>query len=293
MAVTASITPGAVVTENSKITVSLLNQIANPTVDLSGSIQGLSLGNNAVYDANVNASAAIQFSKLATLSTGQLIVGNAGTPTAATISGDVTVAADGVVTIADNAVTAAKLAVGAALPTGSITQYAGSATPSGWLLANGDATLNTFTYKDLHAVISNTYGGTAYEAGVTDQDGVSTTFTLPDLRGRIPVGVGQQTSGKWDSAEEDYSGSGTNFALAATGGTEDHKLLEAEIPSHDHGMPTGSNQMRTTTNTSGGTNDNATSGGGSVGKETFTAFGGTSTHNNLQPYIALNYIIKT
>jgi len=113
MAVTASITPGAVVTENSKITVSLLNQIANPTVDLSGSIQGLSLGNNAVYDANVNASAAIQFSKLATLNTGQILVGNAGVPTAADLSGDATIAADGAVTIANDAINAAKLADGA------------------------------------------------------------------------------------------------------------------------------------------------------------------------------------
>ena len=110
MAVTASITPGAVVTENSKITVSLLNQIANPTVDLSGSIQGLSLGNNAVYDANVNASAAIQFSKLATLNTGQILVGNAGVPTAADLSGDATIANDGAVTIANDAVTQAKIA---------------------------------------------------------------------------------------------------------------------------------------------------------------------------------------
>tara|TARA_B100000073_G_scaffold343885_1_gene349590 strand:- start:659 stop:1510 length:852 start_codon:yes stop_codon:yes gene_type:complete len=264
--------------------------------DLNSLLDDAVINNNAITTAKLDDSACttakipddnVTYAKIQNVATANRVLGSTS---ADGVISEIQVATD---MIADNAVTAAKLAVGAALPTGSITQYAGSSAPDGWLLANGDATLNTFTYKDLHAVISNTYGGTAYEAGVTDQDGVSTTFTLPDLRGRIPVGVGQQTSGKWDSAEEDYSGSGTNFALAATGGTEDHKLLEAEIPSHDHGMPTTTDGMRTTTNTSGGNNDNATSGGGYVGKETFTAFGGTSTHNNLQPYIALNYIIKT
>lgn len=175
------------------------------------------------------------------------------------------------------------------VPTGALTQYAGGSAPNGWLVCDG-STVSRSTYSDLHALLKDVGGTDNYAYG--NGDG-STTFTLPDLRGRIPVGVGQQTSGKWDSSAEDYSGSGTNFALAATGGTEDHKLLEAEIPSHDHGMPTGTNEMRTTTNTLGGTNDNAGSGGGAVGLDTFEAFGGTSSHNNLQPYIALNYIIKT
>tara|TARA_Y100001938_G_C8087638_1_gene433012 strand:- start:2212 stop:3063 length:852 start_codon:yes stop_codon:yes gene_type:complete len=264
--------------------------------DLNSLLDDAVINNNAVTDAKLADSACttakipddnVTYAKIQNVATANRVLGSTS---ADGVISEIQVATD---MIADNAVTAAKLAVGAALPTGSITQYAGLSAPDGWLLANGDATLNTFTYKDLHAIISNTYGGTAYSAGVTDQDGVSTTFTLPDLRGRIPVGVGQQTSGKWDSAEEDYSGSGTNFALAATGGTEDHKLLEAEIPSHDHGMPTGTNDIRTTTNTLGGNNDHANSGGGNVGKDTFEAFGGTSSHNNLQPYIALNYIIKT
>ena len=289
------LTGGTTFTSGQSVTHGDLNNLVGNATINDNAVVTAKINNSAVttakiLDANVTtakvADDAVTYAKIQDTATDNRLLGAA---TAGEV-GEVQVATD---MIADNAVTAAKLAVGAALPTGSVTQYAGSSAPDGWLLANGDATLNTFTYKDLHAVISNTYGGTAYEAGVTDQDGVSTTFTLPDLRGRIPVGVGQQTSGKWDSSAEDYSGSGTNFALEATGGTEDHKLLEAEIPSHDHGMPTGTNDIRTTTNTLGGTNDNAGSGGGSVGKDTFEAFGGTSSHNNLQPYIALNYIIKT
>ena len=93
----------------------------------------------------------------------------------------------GTANIADGAVTAAKLAVGAAFVSGMVMSYAGTSAPTGWQFCYGQA-LNTFTYKDLHAAISNTYGGTAYTAGVTDQSGATTTFNVPDLRGRVVAG---------------------------------------------------------------------------------------------------------
>jgi len=71
------------------------------------------LAAGSVTNTEIATSAAIQHDKLAALSTGQLIVGNAGTPTATTVSGDVTIAADGAVTIANDAINAAKLADGA------------------------------------------------------------------------------------------------------------------------------------------------------------------------------------
>lgn len=258
--------------------------------DLNSMLDDAVINNNAITTAKLDDSACttvkipddnVTYAKIQNVETANRVLGSTS---ADGVISEVQVATD---MIADNAVTAAKLASGAALPTGSVTQYAGSSAPSGWLLANGDATLNTFTYKDLHAVISNTYGGTAYSAGVTDQDGVSTTFTLPDLRGRIPVGVGQQTSGKWDSSAEDYSASGTDFALAASGGTEDHKLTTSELAAHNHntwdflGIEASPNLAINHAGTSKGmttTTENT---------------GGDSPHNNLQPYIALNYIIKT
>lgn len=66
----------------------------------------------------------------------------------------------------------------AAIPTGTVSQFAGSSAPTGWLICDGSAISRT-TYSTLFAVI-----GTAYGSG----DG-STTFNLPDLRGRVPVGV--------------------------------------------------------------------------------------------------------
>lgn len=119
MAVSATITPGAVVTENDNITVSLLNQIANPTVDLSGAVDTLALGENAVADANVQSGAAIQFSKMESTLSGRIIVGNASNEATVTqLAGDATLAfnsstSNADLTIADDAVTTAKVLDGA------------------------------------------------------------------------------------------------------------------------------------------------------------------------------------
>lgn len=113
MAVSATVTPGVVLSENEEITISKLNALGTPTVDVSGAVGTLSLAAGSVTNTEVATSAAIQHDKLAALGTGQLIVGNAGTPTATTVSGDVTIAADGAVTIANDAINAAKLADGA------------------------------------------------------------------------------------------------------------------------------------------------------------------------------------
>lgn len=97
--------------------------------------------------------------------------------------------------IANGAVTDAKLAVGLlTVPTGSLFPYAGSSAPSGYFLCNGTAISRT-TYSTLFGVL-----GVSYGAG----DG-STTFNLPDLRGRVPVGLG--THGDVD-ARSDNEGLG-------------------------------------------------------------------------------------
>lgn len=111
--------------------------------------------------------------------------------------------------LAPGAVTADKLAPGAALPAGAIMPYAGAAEPAGWLFCDGRAVSRT-TYADLFAAIGTTYG-----AG----DG-STTFNLPNLKGRVPVG--------FDSAQVEFD------ALGEAGGSKTHTLTAAELPSHAH-----------------------------------------------------------
>ncbi len=95
-------------------------------------------------------------------------------------------------------------------PTGSVTQYAGSSAPTGWMFCDGAAVSRT-TYAALFAVIGTTFGS---------GDG-TTTFNLPDLKGRVPVGKAV---------------AGTFASLAATGGAETHTLTTAQIPSHQHNV---------------------------------------------------------
>jgi len=143
-------------------------------------------------------------------------------------------------------------------------------------LCDGSA-VNTHTQAALHAVVSNTYGGTVYNAGVTDQVGVVTTFNLPDLRGRVIAGLGESLlSATADTLGED------NGVIA---NTKEHLLTEAQMPSHSHEVAyrfvsgTGSPGV----NTTGGTLQEGESG----------ITGGDEAHNNVQPTIILNYIIKT
>src|SRR3954447_6125965 len=105
---------------------------------------------------------------------------------------------------------------GLAASTGDLKPSAAATPPPGWLVCDGSA-VSRSTFATLFGAI-----GTAYGAG----DG-STTFNLPDLRGRVPVGAG--------------TGAGlTARTLGAAGGEENHTLSAAEMPSHNHGGATGS-----------------------------------------------------
>jgi microcystin-dependent protein len=150
-------------------------------------------------------------------------------------------------------------------PSGAILQFAGSSAPANWLLCDG-ALVSRTTYSTLFGVI-----GTIYGAG----DG-STTFQLPDWRGRVPIGAGQGSSL-------------TNRVIAATGGAETHTLTEAQLPAHDHGIrlfdasaPSGTNLRVAATDDVGdertGTSSNEAGGG--------------NPHNNMQPFLVVNHIIK-
>jgi len=110
MAVSATVTPGTLLSEGEAITISKLNALGTPTVDISGAVGSLSIANNSIANIHVQSGAAIQFSKLESLTTGQLIVGNAGTPTAATLSGDATISSSGALTIASSSIETAMIA---------------------------------------------------------------------------------------------------------------------------------------------------------------------------------------
>ena len=144
-------------------------------------------------------------------------------------------------------------------PIGAISMFGGSSAPTSYLLCDGAAISRT-TYASLFAIISTTYG-----VG----DG-STTFNLPNLKGKVPVG--------YNSAETEFD------ALGETGGEKTHTLLTAEMPAHTHVWANSS----ITSGGTRGTKDN----NGSLSEIATESTGGGGAHNNLQPYIALNFIIR-
>lgn len=146
--------------------------------------------------------------------------------------------------------------------------------PAGWLLCDGSAVSRT-VYAALFAAL-----GVVYGAG----DG-STTFNLPDLRGRVPAGkddMGGSAANRLTTA-----GSGVNgVALGAAGGAQTHTLTAAQMPAHTHTV----SSVDTENGTRGLVNDGGNMTGGTV---TSSSAGNGLAHNNTQPTLIANYIIKT
>lgn len=157
------------------------------------------------------------------------------------------------------------------VPAGVTLPFAGSAAPTGWLLCYGQAVSRT-TYADLFTALGTTYG---------TGDG-STTFNLPDLRGR--VAGGKDDMGGSAASRLTTAGSGVDGGtLGANGGSQTHTLTTAQMPAHTHSGGA--------TVLFGGT-AGATSYVGN-GSATTGSAGSGNAHNNTQPTIILNYIIKT
>jgi len=161
-----------------------------------------------------------------------------------------------------------------ASPPGAVTQYAGSAEPAGWLFCDGQEVSRT-TYSALFASISTTYG-----VG----DG-STTFNVPDARGKSSVGANNS------GLPNGLDGGFTTRDLADTGGAETHQLSVSEMPSHGHStnnnLSNGSGSD--TTRVAAGTTPDL--GGPQLGGIQNT--GGDGSHNTMHPFLVFNYIIKT
>lgn len=148
--------------------------------------------------------------------------------------------------------------------------------PRGWAQCDGQI-LPINQNQSLYSLLGTTYGG----------DG-RTSFALPDLRGRVPIHVGQAP------------GQSGNYTAGAKGGEENHTLSVQEMPSHTH-------QPLQATNTDGSAQapagnilartvslayeSNASTIGPNIQPGTVSSVGGGQAHANEMPYIALNFII--
>lgn len=150
---------------------------------------------------------------------------------------------------------------GSGVPAGVVTAFAGTVAPEGWLICDGRQ-VRISDYPRLYQAIGRTYGGSG------------DYFALPDNRGRVGVGLSPTSA--------DFS------HLGKTGGTATHTLTVAEMPSHSHGVKGGWGAG------SRGVGFFRTDGNNprTLWSDTYPQ-GGSQPHNNLQPYVVINFIIKT
>lgn len=184
----------------------------------------------------------------------QALVGNSGTPSSS-----------------NKYVTEAGLAIG--LPSGLISMYGGASAPAGYLFCDGSSYLRA-TYANLFTAIGTTYGSA---------DG--THFNVPDMRGRIPAGVGTGTGGGASGTGLPTGGSAlTAVALSTWKGEETHTLITTEMPSHTH-----------TTSYGNGSGGSLLEGGANslLVSPASGSTGGDGPHNNIQPIMGVNFIIRT
>lgn len=183
------------------------------------------------------------------------------------------------------------------LPPGMIVAYAVDAAPEGWLLCAGQQ-VSRSTYARLFAVLSTTWG---------TGDG-TTTFNVPDLRGRVIAGQDDMNGVSASRLTGLTNGvNGNNFAAA--GGLQSTTLTSTELPAHTHSItdPGHGHPGSTAPNQSAGAGFTVAGGGstqvggsqlitiatGSTGITATNSTGSGAAFNNVQPTLIMNYIIKT
>jgi microcystin-dependent protein len=160
---------------------------------------------------------------------------------------------------------------------GEIRMFGGNFAPAGWMTCDGQL-LPISEYETLFNLIGTTYGG----------DGQS-TFALPDLHGRVPVHMGTSFAG------------GT-YTLAQTGGQQTVTLTTQQLPSHSHPLTATNTSQTLSPSNAIPAVPNSTQSNTAIYDGTapttgllpasIQAQGGSQPHDNMQPYLAVTYIIS-
>jgi microcystin-dependent protein len=157
---------------------------------------------------------------------------------------------------------------------GEIRLFGFNYAPNGWAFCQGQL-MSIAQNTALFALLGTMYGGNG-----------QTTFALPDFRGRVPVGMGQ--------------GPGLpNYTQGEMSGEVNHTLIITEMPAHNHLVsPSQSAGSANPANSFPGSDQrtplniyNETADGPTMNPQMIGLAGGSQPHNNMQPYLAMNYCI--
>ncbi len=159
---------------------------------------------------------------------------------------------------------------------GEIRMFAGNFAPAGWMTCDGQL-LPISEYDTLFNLIGTTYGG----------DGTS-TFALPNLAARVPIHVGSNGT--------------STYTLAQNGGVASVTLTTNQIPNHGHPIvadnaAASTNQGSPANNYYGNPTANSIYANAPLGRNIHTMMalpsqGGSQPHDNMQPFLAITYIIS-
>lgn len=157
---------------------------------------------------------------------------------------------------------------------GEIRMFAGNFAPAGWMFCEGQL-VPISEYETLFNLIGTTYGG----------DGQS-TYALPDLRGRLPVHMGQGP------------GLSNNYVIGETGGVEQVTLTVPQIPNHNHpvmasmDVPVSSTPSGNVTGQAAAKFYRAGTPAVAMNPGFVSPVGGSQPHDNMQPYLCVSFIIS-
>lgn len=159
---------------------------------------------------------------------------------------------------------------------GEIRMFAGNFAPNGWMFCQGQ-TLPIAENDALFALIGTTYGGDGEE-----------TFNLPDLASRVPIHMGTGPDG-------------TTYQIGEHAGKEQETLTVQQIPVHTHPL-TAASVNGTAANPAGKVLAasasslqpyvEASPNSLALNPQTISPAGGSQPHENLQPFVCINYIIS-